>query len=33
MLTPQVSYTDNQSNIPTSKFSRNMASVTLRKDF
>jgi tetratricopeptide (TPR) repeat protein len=33
VLTPQISYTDNQSNIATSKFSRSMASVLLRKDF
>jgi hypothetical protein len=33
VLTPQLSYTDNQSNIATSKFSRNVASLMLRLDF
>jgi len=33
VLTPQVSYTDNQSNIATSKFSRSTASLMLRLDF
>ncbi len=32
-LSPQISYTDNKSNIATSKFTRSMASVLLRRDF
>jgi hypothetical protein len=32
-LTPQLTYTDNQSNITTSKFTRNTASLVLRLDF
>ncbi len=32
-LSPQISYTDNKSNIATSKFTRSMASVLLRREF
>lgn len=33
LLTPQLSYTDNKSNIATSQYTRSMASVVLRRDF